>query len=57
MESGLNDAIVFFKTRHCSVHIFCYHGYHTLLLNTITGFIRHPSHFLPCSGMYMKQPT
>ena len=62
MESGLNDAIVFYKTSYCtvhifSVHIFCYHGYHTPLLNSMTGFISHPSHFLSCSGMYMTQPT
>ena len=29
VESGLNDAIVFYKTSYCTVHIFCYHGYHT----------------------------
>ena len=57
MESGLNDAIVFYKTSYCTVHIFCYHGYHTPLLNTMTGFISHPSHFLSSSGMYMTQPT
>ena len=29
VESGLNYAIVFYKTSYCTVHIFCYHGYHT----------------------------
>ena len=29
VESGLNDAIVFYKTSYCTVYIVCYHGYRT----------------------------